>query len=151
MPWITEQVALAGAEILPENWHELQQYHFGAVVNFRSEHQDAFGEPFPQAYLWIPTEDFISPKPEKLLLSSQFIDNAVRSGLKVLVHCRMGIYRSATAIVAYLMYTGLSKEDAIRKMTENGGPRLYGSEENHETLDAFLALMAAKSKKSGQM
>ena len=144
MPWITDQVALAGAGISPENWSEFQQHDFGAVVNLRAEHQDTFSEPFPQAYLWIPTEDFTSPAPEMLLLSSQFIDNAVKSGLNVLVHCRMGIYRSATVIVAYLMYTGLSKEAAIHKMTEKGGPRLYGSEENHETLDAFIQLLATK-------
>lgn len=36
--------------------------------------------------------------------------------------------------------TGLSKEEAIHKLAQNG-PRLYGSEENHKTLDAFMALL----------
>ncbi|MGC1377253.1 MAG: dual specificity protein phosphatase [Anaerolineales bacterium] len=141
--WITDQVAIAGAGITPETWPELQQLGFDAVVNLRSEYQDSFGEPFPKAYLWIPTEDYIDPQPQLLWLSAQFIDGAVKSGYKVLVHCKMGIYRSATTIVAYLIFTGLSEEEAIRKFAENG-LRSYGSEENHKTLDAFVALLASK-------
>ena len=144
MPWITDQVAIAGAGISPENWHELEQYNFGAVVNLRLERQDTFGEPFPKAYLWIPTEDLTNIAPERLLLGAQFIDGAVKSGLNVLIHCKMGIHRSAIMMVAYLLYTGMSKEDAICKLAQNG-PRLFGSEEDHKTLDAFLALLASRS------
>jgi dual specificity MAP kinase phosphatase len=143
MPWITDDVAIAGAGISPENWPELQPYNFGAVVNLRSEYQDSFGEPLPKAYLWIPTEDFVNPAPELLLMGAQFIDGAVKAGNKVLIHCKMGIHRSGTMAVAYLIFTGLSKEAAIRKLAENGS-RLYGSDEDHKTLGAFAALLGSR-------
>jgi len=72
-------------------------------------------------------------------MGAQFIDVNVKHGCKVLIHCKMGIRRSATMAVAYLIYTGLSKDEAIRKLAEKG-PRLYGTDEDHETLNAFLKI-----------
>lgn len=140
MPWITDQVAIAGAGISPNNWEEVQQHGFTAIVNLRSEHQDSFANSLPNAYLWLPTEDHTDPLPENLLLGAQFIDSNVKSGRRVLIHCKMGMHRSATMAVAYLIFTGLSKDDAIRKLGENG-PRLYGTDENHRTLDQFISLL----------
>lgn len=142
MPWITAQVAFAGAGITPENYGEIARHGFGAIVNLRSEHQDSFAPPFPLAYLWLPIEDHTAPTPGQLLIGVQFIHTAVQMGYKVLIHCKMGIHRSATLAVAYLIYTGLSKEAAIAKLAENG-PRLYGSEEDQRVLENFIALLAA--------
>ncbi|KAH8916170.1 phosphatases II [Atractiella rhizophila] len=44
--------------------------------------------------------DSIVPHLEKAV---EFIDNAVRSGGKVLVHCQVGVSRSATVVIAYVM------------------------------------------------
>jgi len=137
MPWITDQVAIAGAGISHETWQELRTYNFEAVVNMRAEHQDIFNPPLPKAYLWIPIEDHTNPSSEQLLLGAQFVDTNVKSGYKVFIHCKMGIHRSATMAVAYLIFTGLSKDDAIRKLAEKG-PRLYGTDDDHKTLDAFI-------------
>ncbi len=140
MPWITDNVAIAGAGISPETWEEVQQHGFTAILNLRSEHQDTFANPLPKAYLWLPTEDHTDPLPENLLLGVQFIDSNVKAGRRVLIHCKMGMHRSATMAVAYLIFTWLTKDEAIRKLGENG-PRLYGTDENHRTLDQFISLL----------
>lgn len=145
MAWITDCLAIAGAGISPENWHELVKHEFQAIVNLRSELQDNFSTPLPQAYLWLPTEDHTDPTPEQLLLGAQFIDTNLKAGRRVLIHCKMGIHRSATMAVAYLIYSGLSKDEAIRKLAEKG-PRLYGTGENHKALDAFSALLFAQKE-----
>lgn len=144
MAWITDQVLLAGAGISENNWQEVVDLGITAVVNLRSEHQDTFGTPLPVAYLWLPVTDFTDPTPEQLLLAAQMIDTLVKNEQRVLVHCKMGIHRSATTVIAYLIYTGMSKEDAIWKLKQNG-PRLYGSAENHQTLDKFIELLANRS------
>src|SRR5688500_19685818 len=97
---------IAGAGISHETWQELRQYNCEAVVNMRAEYQDTFIAPLPKAYLWIPIEDHTNPLPEQLWMGAQFIDVNVKHGCKVLIHCKMGIRRSATMAVAYLIYTG---------------------------------------------
>ncbi|KAK9889923.1 hypothetical protein WA026_008732 [Henosepilachna vigintioctopunctata] len=55
-------------------------------------------------YMGIPGEDRPSWNISVYFdLAAKFIDNAVRSGGKVLVHCVVGISRSATLVLAYLM------------------------------------------------
>ncbi|HNM36532.1 MAG TPA: dual specificity protein phosphatase [Anaerolineales bacterium] len=143
MAWITEQVLLAGAGINENNWKEVIDLGVTAVVNLRAENQDNFGAPLPFAYLWLPTEDHTDPNPYQLLVGAQMIDTLVKSGHKVLVHCKMGIHRSATMVVAFLIYSGMDKEEAIWHFKKNGS-RLYGSEENHQTLDKFVKLISEK-------
>ena len=141
MAWITEQVLIAGAGITENNWKEIVDLGITAVVNLRTESQDVFGVPPPLAYLWLPTEDHTDPRPEQLLLGAQLIHTLVKNGHRVLIHCKMGIHRSATMVVAYLIYSGLDKEKAISQLKEKGS-RLYGTEENHQTLDKFIEFIS---------
>ena len=56
--------------------------------------------------------------------AADFIDDAIRSGGKVLVHCLMGLSRSATIAIAYLMIKrGLTVEDALKKVRKARGIR----------------------------
>ena len=137
--WITEQVAVAGAEISSSNWYQLaEEMDVSAVVNLRSEYQDTFTPPMPVAYLWLPVEDHTEPSPAQLLIGAQFIDAAARNGQKVLVHCKMGIGRSPTMVAAYLLWTGLSVDEAIRRV--EGTPRPpYGPVVSRITLNGFAA------------
>lgn len=114
---VTDQIVAAGLTITPDRWRELsEELKVTAVVNLRGEYQDVFGPPMPQAYLWLPVTDHTDPSIEQLLTAVQFIDRAVQSGQKVLVHCKMGIGRSPTVAAAYLVWTGLSVSDAIQKV-----------------------------------
>lgn len=57
----------------------------------------------------------------------EFIDDAMASGGKVLVHCLAGISRSATITIAYLMERhSMTIEDAIKTVKQNR--RIYPNE-----------------------
>ena len=141
MAWITEQILLGGVGINENNWKEIVDLNITAVVNLRTESQDVFGTPPPFAYLWLPTEDHSDPSPHQLLIGAQVINSLVKNGHKILVHCKMGIHRSATMVVAYSIYSGMNREEAIWQLKKNG-PRLYGTEENHQTLDEFIKIIS---------
>lgn len=48
----------------------------------------------------------------------EFINNALIQNGRVLVHCREGISRSATIVIAYLMYRGVDMLQAVRSVKD---------------------------------
>ncbi|ODM91240.1 Dual specificity phosphatase DUPD1 [Orchesella cincta] len=59
---------------------------------------------FPCEFLGIPALDYPSYKISQWFEeSSQFIHDGLKSKGKVLVHCQVGVSRSATLVIAYLM------------------------------------------------
>jgi len=69
---------------------------------------------YPARIINIPVDD--SPNTNMLVLFPSilpFIDNTRRRGENIYINCRMGISRSATVVIAYLMtYYGMSLEGA---------------------------------------
>jgi protein-tyrosine phosphatase len=59
------------------------------------------------------------PTAADLEFLSQAIDQEVKAGRKVYVHCHKGIYRGPTVAVAYLIYKGMKTDDAIKKMKDH--------------------------------
>ncbi|MDK2870190.1 MAG: hypothetical protein PWP39_1425 [Pyrococcus sp.] len=54
--------------------------------------------------LHVPIPDFTAPSIEELKYIVKWIDEKVKEGKKVLVHCYGGSGRSGTVVVAWLMY-----------------------------------------------
>jgi protein-tyrosine phosphatase len=143
--WVTDSVAVGGAGIMPETWPDLvAKYRFTAVLSLRGEFQDAFGPPFPQAYLWLPVPDHTEPPPEQLLIGAQFIDAAVQSKQRVLVHCKMGIGRSPTMVAAYLVWRGSPIDDAIETVTRAADMIITRPVVSRLTLEKFTAYLTRK-------
>jgi atypical dual specificity phosphatase len=64
-------------------------------------------------YLKLKVLDVMVPSDEQLDAGTVFIDEHVKKGGKVLIHCAKGRGRSATMLAAYLMrYEGLSYDEA---------------------------------------
>ncbi len=67
---------------------------------------------------------------DKLLKAIKFIDQELKSGHKVLVHCKAGASRSPTAILGYLMYSqNMSAQEAydfLIKKAQHINPTFMG-------------------------
>ncbi|XP_078660457.1 serine/threonine/tyrosine-interacting-like protein 1 [Branchiostoma floridae x Branchiostoma belcheri] len=72
------------------------------IVNISKEHQNAF--PIYIRYMNIKVDDDMSANVTQLLpKTTEFIAEAIESGGRVLVHCNLGVSRSSTVTIAYLM------------------------------------------------
>ncbi|MFO7634546.1 MAG: dual specificity protein phosphatase [Caldilinea sp.] len=91
----------------------LEQAGITAVVNLRTEFDDAaHGLAFPQ-YCYLPTVDDDSPSIKHFQKGVDFIHAVVEEGGKVYIHCKAGVGRAPTMAAAYLIARGYSLDDAL--------------------------------------
>lgn len=84
------------------------------IVNMRqrSIHKDL--EKLDIKILNLPTRDKTAPTIEQLKKGVKFIENQIKSGGKVYIHCMFGEERGPTMAIAYLIWMGLTFEDAFK-------------------------------------
>ncbi len=112
---ITSQLVVGGF-IDAGDWRQLVAQGVSVVVSLQSERHDeaAFGALQPDGYLRLPTLDHSAPTLAQLRMGAAFIDEAVRAGKTVLVHCHAGVGRSTLLCTCYLVYAGMDVEEAWR-------------------------------------
>lgn len=110
---ITSQL-IVGGFIDAHDWVELAKQGVNVVVSLQAERhdEDAFQQRQPDGYLRLPTVDHTAPKLGQLRMGAAFIDEAIRAGKIVLVHCHAGVGRSALLCACYLIYAGMDMEEA---------------------------------------
>ena len=90
-----------------------------AIVNMRMHNDYSDSDHEGIKYLHLPTVDNTPPPLKVLIKGAQFIDDEIKNGGIVYVHCRQGLGRGPTMAIAYLIKTGLTYEEAyetIRKV-----------------------------------
>jgi protein-tyrosine phosphatase len=97
-----------------------------AIVNMRmhSTYNEAVHEGIK--YLHLPTVDNTPPPLDVLVKGADFIDEEIRNGGKVYVHCRQGLGRGPTMAIAYLIKLSMTYRDAydmVRKVRIFINPR----------------------------
>ena len=83
-----------------------------AIVNMRTHNDYSDAEHEGIKYLHLPTVDNTPPPLDVLLKGADFMDNEIKNGGSVYVHCRQGLGRGPTMAIAYLIKTGLTYADA---------------------------------------
>ncbi len=87
-----------------------------AGLNLRVEFDDAaYGLAMPH-YCHLPTVDDTPPTLEHLYRGIEFIDQAVKAGEKVYIHCAGGIGRAPTMAAAYFISQGDDLVGALRRI-----------------------------------
>jgi peptide-methionine (R)-S-oxide reductase len=89
-----------------------------------------------RSYLWLPTPDNEPPSPDNLILGVSMIDNLVRLGEKVYVHCKNGHGRAPTLVAAYFVSKGYSPEKA-EEMIKAKRPSIHLTESQKKALEGF--------------
>jgi len=107
LAWLTDDLALGGAP-LASQWEELFAKGIGAVLEIRSEGQDdvAILEARGIPYRREEVVDHGAPTLSELYDMVQWVQDQMQQRRKVLVHCRMGLGRSAMVACATLIALG---------------------------------------------
>jgi protein-tyrosine phosphatase len=108
---ITPQLHVGG-QYRRRGWHRLVERGVTAVVNLRTEFDDAAVGIVPERYLYLPAIDDTPPTLEQLRQGADFIAEEIARGGGVYVHCGAGVGRAPTMAAAYLVSTGQSPEQA---------------------------------------
>ncbi|XWX03038.1 dual specificity protein phosphatase [Aggregatilineales bacterium SYSU G02658] len=110
---ITPQLYVGGQH-RPRGWGAMTAEGISAVVNMREAHLDDAKKGIQSAcYLHLATRDNTPPTLDDLLRGAQFIAQQVAAGGKVYIHCGVGVGRAPTQAAAYLVYSGLSADEAL--------------------------------------
>lgn len=91
--------------------------------------------------LYIPIPDFSPPHLLTVYEVAKWIDNAIRNGKRVLVHCYGGLGRSGTIAASYLIYAnGLKWQEAINhvRSCRPGAIEVLGQQAVLEAFDLML-------------
>jgi protein-tyrosine phosphatase len=93
---------------------KLKSIGITAIVNMRmhSVYSESVFEGIK--YLHLPTIDNTPPTLDDLKRGADFMDDEIKRGGIVYVHCRQGLGRGPTMAIAYLIKTGITHEDAFR-------------------------------------
>jgi predicted protein tyrosine phosphatase len=108
---ITPQLHVGG-QYRRRGWPKLAARGITAVVNLRTEFDDAAAGIAPERYLHLPTVDDTPPALEQLRQGADFIAEEIARGGAVYVHCGAGVGRAPTMAAAYLVSTGLTPDQA---------------------------------------
>jgi protein tyrosine phosphatase (PTP) superfamily phosphohydrolase (DUF442 family) len=114
MSWITPHLAVGG-RVLPADIPRLARTGITRVVDTRSEHKDD-AEALARdgiELLYLPTPDTHPLTVVQLEEGSQWINQQIASGERVLIHCEHGVGRSVLLTAAALVAGGMSAHDAI--------------------------------------
>ena len=112
---ITPNLWLGGAPTYERDYQFILDNGITAVLNIRSEREDdlAFYETHDIAHVQYKVPDVTVPDAKVITEAVGWIDEQIKDGRTVLVHCAKGRGRSATLVAAYLMQEqGLSFDNA---------------------------------------
>ncbi len=107
----------ADSDTLERDLADLKERGIGAVLSLtESPLEVRTVERAGLAYAHVPVEDMDAPEPDQLERALAFIDEQIRGGRAVAVHCLMGQGRTGTVLAAYLIRMGRTPEQALREL-----------------------------------
>ncbi len=114
--WITDDIAAGSAPMSYEDLKGIRKSGIGAIVNLCGEycdlHEIEAGSGFAVYYLPIPDE--CAPELAALKEALDWVSVRLAEGDKVLVHCRFGVGRTGTFLLALLMRRGMDFKSASK-------------------------------------
>ena len=132
---------LGGQHYYKKGYQRLLDYGITAIVNMRKEHSDREKGIAGERHLQLATTDNTPPGLDDLMRGVDFISAEIAGGGKVYIHCAVGCGRAPTMTAAYLIATGDSPEEALKRIRKVR-PFINLTKKQKRVLDEFAAAWA---------
>lgn len=107
--------------------------------------EDRVDQPFGVTfYIWLPVKDKMAPTKEQLQVGVRMLEELVRLGRKVYVHCMNGHGRAPTLVAAYLIGRGKSVREAI-DVVSHKRDRVYIEDVQRAALEEYASFLQQSS------
>jgi hypothetical protein len=118
LTWVTDQLAVGHAPLSYDEFRAIRQQGIEGIVNLCGEYSDLpqIQKDFGFEVYYLPVQDNEAPSLEETEKALQWLDEAIYLGKKILVHCHLGIGRTGTFVISYLMRRGFSMKLARQKL-----------------------------------
>ena len=118
LKWITPQIAVGYAPHSQADIDDIKKRGIEAVLNLCAECYDLHEIEAVSGLSvhWLPVADEDAPKIEEAKEAMDWLDSMLAQNKKVLVHCRFGIGRTGTVLVAWLFNQGYSLDEALKML-----------------------------------
>ena len=134
---VTPQLHVGGQHYR-RGYAKMRDYGITAILNMRGERCDQAQGIGGERHLQLATIDNTPPSLDDLRCGSDFIRAEIARGGKVYVHCAVGCGRAPTMAAAYLISTGLTADEALRRI-KAVRPFVHPTPGQREALAAFAA------------
>jgi protein-tyrosine phosphatase len=147
---ITPQLWLGGAPTYERDYQFLLDNNITAVLDLRAEREGdrEFYEVHDIAYHRLKVLDALVPSPEYMTEGADWIDEQVRQGRTVLVHCAKGRGRSATLVAAYLMRHEQMEYDECHDLMKTVRPLVKLEDRHRDKLESWSEVTQAGQDES---
>ncbi len=126
-----------GGQHYPQGYQEMLDKGITGIVNMREDyHSDIEKGVEGPHHLHLVTRDNTPPKVEDLVKGAHFIHEQIDNGGKVYVHCGVGVGRAPTMTAAYMITTGMTPDEALRKIRKKR-PFIHLTGKQRRVLDTF--------------
>lgn len=114
--WLSPHLGVGHAPMSYAEFDEIRMQGVSAIVNLCEEFSDLHQLEADAGFevFYLPTTDEHPPANETLEEALEWLDEAIYLGKKVLVHCKHGVGRTGTFVMAYLLRRGFTLREAER-------------------------------------
>lgn len=135
--WITSQIAVGYAPHSQDDIDVVKASGIEAILNLCAECYDLHEIESAQGFdvHWLPIADEEAPELDDAQKATDWLNSKITAGKKVLIHCRFGIGRTGTMVMAWLIGQGYTADQAQELLSHT--PSRPNSRRQWDFLDAY--------------